>query len=51
MLMWELISGRTPYSDTEYGSRALMTAVYHGERPVFPKNTLPAYKCVGRRLG
>lgn len=48
MLMWELITGRTPYSDTEYGSRALMKAVYHGKRPAFPENTLPAYKWVGK---
>ncbi len=40
----ELITGKTPYSDNEYGSRALMKAVYHGKRPTFPENTLPAYK-------
>ncbi|KAG2497194.1 hypothetical protein HYH03_004783 [Edaphochlamys debaryana] len=44
MLMWELITGKTPYSDNEYGSRALMKAVYHGKRPVFPDTTLAAYK-------
>lgn len=40
----ELITGKTPYSDNEYGSRALMKAVYHGKRPTFPEHTLPAYK-------
>ncbi|GFR52708.1 hypothetical protein Agub_g15337 [Astrephomene gubernaculifera] len=44
MLMWELTTGKTPYSETEYGSRALMKAVYHGKRPLFPEGTLPAYK-------
>ncbi|KAG2452287.1 hypothetical protein HYH02_003311 [Chlamydomonas schloesseri] len=47
LLMWELITGKTPYSDNEYGSRALMKAVYHGKRPTFPENTLPAYKNLG----
>ncbi|GIM11627.1 hypothetical protein Vretimale_15112 [Volvox reticuliferus] len=44
MLMWELITGRTPYSENEYPSRSLMKAVYHGKRPSFPENTLSAYK-------
>ena len=42
--MWELMTGKTPYSDNEYGSRALMKAVYHGKRPIFPDTTLASYK-------
>ncbi|EFJ50234.1 hypothetical protein VOLCADRAFT_89150 [Volvox carteri f. nagariensis] len=44
MLMWELITGRTPYSECDYPSRSLMKAVYHGKRPSFPGNTLSAYR-------
>ncbi|GLC49341.1 hypothetical protein PLESTB_000208700 [Pleodorina starrii] len=44
MLMWELITGRTPYSESEYPSRSLMKAVYHGKRPAFPENTPQSYK-------
>jgi hypothetical protein len=43
--MWEIVTGRTPYSDLELGSRALMKAVYHGKRPFFPDSVPASYRC------